>query len=120
MPYPEQRIDTVLRLQQTDGYWMADNHLWMTLDAIYLMTRTLRYCPHRFDDVRGAVRRIMGILMHDLYSPAGRKTALSPNLPVHSVTAAISIAAEAQQFLGAGEVITERPLKLVLDRRPFI
>jgi hypothetical protein len=36
------------------------------------------------------------------------------------LTAAISIAAEAQQFLGAQEVVTERPLRLVLDRRPFI
>jgi hypothetical protein len=58
--------------------------------------------------------------MRDLYSPAGRRTALSPKLPVHSVTAAISIAAEAQKFLGAQEVITDRPLRLVLDRRPFI
>ena len=120
MPYPEPRLDTVLRLQQADGYWMPDNHLWMTLDAIYLMTRTLRYCPHRFADVRASVRRIMGIMMRDVYSPEGRKTALSPKLAVHSVTAAVSIAAEAQMFLGAGEVITERPLKLVLDRRPFI
>lgn len=120
MPFPEQRIDTVLRLQQPDGYWMPDNHLWMTLDAIYLMTRTLRYCPHRFEDVRAVVRRTLGILMRDVYSPEGRAKTFTGKLAVHSVTAAISIAAEAQNFLGAAEVITERPLRLVLDRRPFI
>jgi hypothetical protein len=35
-------------------------------------------------------------------------------------TAAISIVAEAHQFLRAGEVITDHPLRLILDRRPFI
>jgi hypothetical protein len=120
MPYPEARIDAVLRTQQPDGYWRADNHLWLTLDAIYLMTRSLRYTTHRFDDVRTCVRRLMETLMRDVYSPEGRKTALAANLPVHSVTAAINIAAEVQRFLGAQEVITEQPLRLVLDRRPFI
>jgi len=120
MPYPERRIDSVIRLQLPDGYWMTTSHLWMTLDAIYLMTRTLRYCPHRFDDVRNVVLRVMGILMRDVFSAEGRKQTFTGRLAVHSVTAAISIAAEAQQFLGAKEVITERPLKLVLDRRPFI
>ena len=120
MPCPERRIDTVIRLQQPDGYWMESNHLWMTLDAIYLMTRTLRYCPYRFQDVRSVVRRVMGILMREVYSPEGRQKTFVGRLAVHTVTAAISIAAEAQQFLGAGEVITDRPLRLVLDRRPFI
>jgi hypothetical protein len=120
MPYPVQRIDTVIRLQQADGYWMKKNHLWMTLDAIYLMTRTLRCNPHRFDDVSAVVRRVMDVLMRDVFSSEGRKNTFTGNLAVHSLTAAISIAAEAQQFLGAQEVVTERPLRLVLDRRPFI
>jgi len=120
MPYPEARIDTVLRLQQADGYWMATNHLWMTLDAIFLMTRTLRYAPHRFDDVREVVRGVMTRLMTEVYSPAGRRATFTGRLTVHLVTAALSIAAEAQQFLGAQEVVTDWPLRLVLDRRPFI
>lgn len=120
MPYPEQRIDTVLRLQQPDGFWRPDSHLWMTLDAVYLMTRTLRYTTHRFDDVRDCVRRVMAVMMEEIYSPAGRKKSFTGRLTVHSVTAAINFAAEAQQFLGAQEVITDLPLRLVLDRRPFI
>jgi len=120
LPYPEARIDTVLRLQQADGYWLPSNHLWMTLDAIFLMTRTLRYCPHRFDDVRATVRRVMGILSREVYSPEGRRRTFVGHLAVHSATAAISIAAEAQKFLGAREVVTDQPLRLVLDRRPFI
>lgn len=120
MPFPEARIDSVIRLQLPDGYWLATNHLWMTLDAIFLMTRTLRYCPHRFDDVQNVVRRVMGILMREVFSAEGRAKTFTGRLAVHSITAAISIAAEAQQFLGAQEIVTDRPLRLVLDRRPFI
>lgn len=120
MPFPEKRIDSVLALQHSDGYWSPANYLWLTLDAIYLMTRTLRYCPHRFDDVRASVRRVMRTLQQAVYSPEGRKKAFAKGQAVHSLTAATAIAAEAQQFLGAQEVITDWPLKLVLDRRPFI
>jgi hypothetical protein len=120
MPFPEKRIDTILGLQRPDGYWLLDNPLWMTLDAIYLMTRTLRYSPHRYENVRASVQRSLRVLQHDIYSPDGRKKTFSKPGGVHLLTAAISIAAEAQQFLGAQEVVTDWPLKIVLDRRPFI
>lgn len=120
MPFPEARIDAVLRLQQPDGYWSPDNHLWLTLDAMYLLTRTLRSCPHRFADVVGLVRRLMTILERDVFSAEGRQRTFSGKMPVHSLTAAISIAAEAQIFLGHREIVTDQPLRLVLDRRPFI
>jgi hypothetical protein len=120
MPYPEKRIDTVLRLQQPDGYWHPTNHLWMMIDPMYLMTRTLRQSPHRFADVQECVRRMMRVLVRDVYSAEGRSQLLAGKMAAHSLTAALSIAAEAQQFLGVHEVITEKPLKLVLDRRPFI
>jgi hypothetical protein len=120
MPYPEQRIDAILRLQQPDGYWSADNRLWLTFDAMYLLTRTARYCTHRFPEVIGLVRRVTELLARDVFSPEGRAKAFSGKLPVHALTAAVSAAAEAQIFLGHREVISERPLRLILDRRPFI
>lgn len=120
LPYPERRIDAILGLQQPDGYWSPDNHLWLTLDAIYLLTRTSRYCTHRHAEIVALVRRMMKVLERDVFSPAGRAKTFAGKLPVHSLTAAISMAAEAQIFLGHREIITERPLRLVLDRRPFI
>jgi hypothetical protein len=120
MPYPEKRIDTVLGLQGSDGYWSDSNYLWMTLDAMYLMTRTLRYRPYRFEDVKGSVRRLMSTLEQAVYSAEGRKKAFATGQGVHLLTSATAIAAEAQQFLGEDEVMTDWPLKLVLDRRPFI
>lgn len=120
LPFAEQRIDTILRLQQPDGYWSADNHLWLTLDAVYLLTRTSRSCKHRFPEIVALVRRVMTYLEQDVFSPEGRARTFGGKLPVHSLTAAISMAAEAQLFLGHREVVTEDPLRLVLDRRPFI
>jgi hypothetical protein len=120
MPYPEKRIDTVLGLQREDGFWLEGNYLWLTLDAIYLMTRTLRYCAHREEEVRASVRRAVRAVETAAYSPEGRKRSFSKGQAVHAATVACAIGAEAQSFLGAGEVVTDWPLKLVLDRRPFI
>jgi hypothetical protein len=41
-------------------------------------------------------------------------------LAAHSCTAVVSLLAEAQRFLGPDEIVTTRPLRLVLDERPFI
>lgn len=120
MPYPEQRIDAILGLQQPDGYWAPDNHLWLTFDAMYLLTRASRVCPHRRDEIVAVVRRLMQLLATDVFSPEGRARTFVGKLPVHSLTAALSAAAEAQIFLGHREIITERPLRLIVDRRPFI
>jgi hypothetical protein len=120
MPFPQKRIDSVIGLQQPDGYWHPTNHLWLTLDAIYLMTRTLRYTAYRAGDVVRVVQRCMDVLMNDFYGADGRERFARDKMGVHSLTSAISIAAEAQQFLGADRVVTDWPLHLVLDRRPFI
>jgi hypothetical protein len=58
--------------------------------------------------------------MRDVYSAEGRKKIFTGRLAVHSVAAAISIAAESQRFLGSKEAITVWPLRLVGERRPFI
>jgi hypothetical protein len=120
MPYPERRIDTVLGLQREDGFWLPDNYLWLTLDAIYLMTRTLRYCEHRRAEVAASVRRALRAVEAAAWSMEGRKRSFAKGQAVHAATVACAIAAEGQLFLGAEEVVTDWPLKLVLDRRPFI
>ncbi len=119
-PYPRERIDAVLGTRQPDGYWHPDNKLWLSFDALYLLTRTLRYCPYRYDDIVACARDVMTHAMRDIFSPAGRAQVFSKRVTTHSVAAALCLAAEAQLFLGAHEVVTDRPLRLVLDRRPFM
>jgi len=121
MPHPEARIAAVLGLQQANGEWLAANPWWLTLDAMYLATRAARHCQRRVDDVSRCVRRVVALCHERVSSPADRRRYFAEaDLGVHTLTAAISIFAEAQQFLGAHEVVTDWPLQLVLDRRPFI
>lgn len=119
-PFPRERIDAVLGNVQPNGYWRDDNKLWLSFDALYLLTRTLRYCPHRYEDVVACARQVMTNAVRDIFSPEGRAQTFSKRVTTHSVAAALCLAAEAQLFLGSHEVVTERPLRLVLDRRPFI
>lgn len=120
MPYPEARVDAVLGLQHGDGFWTDASVLWVTLDALYLMTRTVERTGYRYDDVRHAARRVVDGLDAQVLHPERRSEHFGWYLGAHSLTAALSILAEAQRFLGHDEVVTDRPLRLVLDRRPFI
>jgi len=115
MPHPRQRIDAVLGLQRASGCWDEQNPLWLTLDAVYMLVRTLRRAEHRRSDVISAVRRSAAAIFERIGDPQAR-TALRP----HDLTAITALLAECQQFLGAGEVRTSLPLLAILDRRPFI
>jgi hypothetical protein len=116
LPHPEARIDTVLGLQQADGLWHPLNPVWLTLDAVYLMTRTVPQLPARRPDVEAAVRRVLDCYAATICTPEF----FTGPLAAHSCTAVVSLLAEAQRFLGADVVESEHPLRLVLDERPFI
>ena len=120
MPCPEARVDAILGLQLDNGEWHPGNPWWMTLDALYLLTRGVRHCHHRPDDARAAVRRTVATCCERVNDSAARQKYFGRYMGVHTFTAAVSILAEAQEFLGSQEVITNEPLRLVLDKRPFI
>ena len=120
LAHPEARIDAVLGLQADDGFWSADSKLWITLDAVYLLARACDRSGHRRDDVRRAVRAALTAFCEAVLAPAQRDEHFGWYLGTHWLTAAVSVLAEAQRFLGADEVRTDRPLRLVLDRRPFV
>jgi len=117
MPHAPARIDAILHLQQPDGLWHEPNPWWLTLDAVYLLTRGVQRCGHRRDDVAAAVRRAVDNRFAAVADPMA---AFRGRLGVHRLTAAISLFAEAQQLLGDQEIVTDKPLRLVLDQRPFI
>jgi hypothetical protein len=127
MPHAAARIDAVLGLQKADGFWHPTNHYWMTLDAIYLLTRSHRRGAHRGEDIRTSVLRALEALYPRLLDPASRdaicfgvRDGRGEPLGVHQLTAVLSLFAEAQNFLGSEAVLSEYPLRLVLDARPFI
>lgn len=120
MPYPDARVDAVLGLQRDGGDWQEGNPWWMTLDALYLLTRTVRHTHYRLDDVRAAAHRATALCLERVMDPGLRHEYFGEHFAVHSLNAAVCTFAEAQQFLGSEEIITEYPLQQVLDRRPFI
>jgi len=120
VPYPQQRIDAILGLQLPDGLWHEHNTWWMTLDAVYMMTRAVRQCGHRIEDVRAAVRKTLSNRYDVICDAKRREQQYLSHIGPHSATATLNLFAEAQQFLGSKQVVTDWPLQLVLDRRPFI
>jgi hypothetical protein len=120
MPYDQQRIDSILGLQRSNGEWRETNPWWLTLDAIYMLTRAESRTHHRSADVRAAVRKTLALCLDRVNDPAYRGKAFGGHMGVHTCTAAISLFAEVQQYLGVHEVLSEAPLHLVLDKRTFI
>jgi len=115
LPSARARMDAVLALQLPSGNWHEANPWWLTLDAIYMLTRDERRERYRTADVAAAVERALRAAVQRLDRPETRQ-AMSP----HTLTAVVSLLAVAQQFLGDEAVRSPRPLQLVLDRRPFI
>ena len=114
LPHAEARVAAVLANRVHDGLWHPENRRWLTLDGVYLLTRS------GVDGVADAVRDAVRIVEAESMTEPGRTWFDEWYLGVHDLTATVSTLAEAQRFLGPDEVVTEVPLRLVLDRRPFI
>jgi hypothetical protein len=120
MPHDRQRIDSILGLQLANGEWHEKNPWWLTLDALYMLTRAESRTQHRTADVHAAIRKTLALCLGRVNDPAYREKVFGGHMGVHTCTAAISLFAEGQQYLGAQEIITDAPLHLVLDKRTFI
>lgn len=116
LPHAAARTDTVLGLRTHDGLWHPENHRWLTLDAVYLLARAAPDDPR----VRATLREVLAIVTAESLSERGRAWFSEWYLGAHDLTATVSLLAEAQRLLGPDEVVTERQLRPVLDRRPFI
>lgn len=113
--YPEEMIDTTLRLwEENDFPYLGKNVSFAEIDWIYCLTRSSRLTAHRFDDVRKALRDF-----GDMYLPYVMELGKAGFNDLHSVFGMLCALAELQQTL-PGLTRTPRPLKLALDRRPFI
>lgn len=116
--YPEKMIDTCLDIfyeKRWDTLGRAVS--FAEIDWVYCLTRSMRQTAHRFVEGKEALRIFAEGYIDYLNS-------LDPDTDdglndLHTLFGSVCALAELQAAL-PGEITSEKPLKLVLDRRPFI
>jgi len=122
LPLPDKRATALLGLQQRNGLWDEHNPWWLTFDGVYMLGRAQ---PELTEAMKKKVTTAVKLAV-DTLAPraldAGQRKAdfVDAWMGVHMLTGAVSFFAYAQQLLGREAVVTEKPLRLVLDRRPYI
>lgn len=121
--YPERVIDSCITLMK-EGLGnesvpapMARYCSFIDIDVVYCLTRAMRKTPYRFDEARAMLEVYEEAYIQNMYRVANEEDVYFNDL--HCLFGAVCCLAELQQAL-PGTLITERPLRLVLDRRPFI
>ncbi len=119
LPGAGERSRAILGLQRPDGLWDPANPYWLTLDAVYLLSRAASRDDTPDSRAATAVYRALEALWPATVT-SGRMAAFGAPMGTHSVVAVLTCFAEAQRLLGPDVVITDGELANVLDRRPFI
>lgn len=87
------------------------------VDWVYCLNRSRRQTPHRFEEATDELKKFADMYIDFLNSIDYDKDEDFNDL--HLLFGMVCALAELQQAL-PGYICTERPLRLVLDRRPFI
>ncbi len=114
--YPEKMIDTCIDLWRTPGALperFGTRVHFLELDWIYCLNRASRQTAHRFDEIRQCLTDFCDSYYTYLMEADWNFVDL------HTLFGGISAFAELQQAI-PGLIVTNMPLRLVLDRRPFI
>lgn len=118
--YPDKMIDTCIAMYREhamDVHNFAKMVGFVEIDWVYCITRALRQCNHRFEECVEVITEFADAYLDFLLSQDPYTSKEMDDL--HMVFGALCCVAELQRFL-PGCVLTDKPLKLVLDRRPFI
>jgi hypothetical protein len=117
LPFPEALVDTCLILRERELYPFATSVGFAEVDWVYCLTRSLRQSGHRHLEATAALERFAERYVAFLESLDFERDEGWNDL--HRLFGAVCALAELQAAL-PGRLRTERPLRLVLDRRPFI
>lgn len=119
--YPEKIIDFCLEMM---GDYETHELLgvrkacdFINIDIVYSVTRSMRQTPHRFWECKQALEKYAQDYLQVLLTIDYDRDDSFNDL--HMLFGAVCCLAELQQAL-PGKLLTTRPLRLVLDRRPFI
>lgn len=119
LKYPEKLIDTCIYLYDNDllGETFGRQITFPEIDWVFALNRATRQSPHRFAEAKERLRdfayKYVGWLESLDYDTHDRANDL------HMLFGTVCALAELQAAL-PGEIVSTKPLRLVLDRRPFI
>jgi hypothetical protein len=117
LPYPPALVDTCLEIFERGTFPLGAFVWFAEIDWVHCLARSLRQSGHRFREVREAL-----LALAEVYIPFLCQIDLDEDeagSDLHRLFGATCALAELQAAL-PGDLRTERPLRLVLDRRPFI
>ncbi|MBQ8510049.1 MAG: hypothetical protein IJ493_09110 [Clostridia bacterium] len=121
-PYPEALIDCCLdRCHTPNGYTgyprFGEQFHYIEMDWVYCLNRASRQTPHRFHEIRQALYEFAAEYVNYLNQVEWESDPGADDL--HMLFGTLCCLAELQQAL-PGVIHSSEPLRLVLDRRPFI
>jgi len=117
--YPERMIDSCIKMFTENG--LPDNFMkncnFIEVDWLFCLTRAGRQTPHRYRERMALIEEFAEKYCSYMMSIDYEKDEGFNDL--HMLFGACCALAELQSAC-PGKIITEKPLRLVLDRRPFI
>jgi hypothetical protein len=115
--HAEALVETCLEIRSRALFPLCKSVGFAEIDWVYCLHRGVRQSGHRFEEAHDALRDFAREYVAHL-ATLDAKT--DPGLDdLHALFGAVCAIAELQGAL-PGEILTEQPWRLVLDRRPFI
>jgi hypothetical protein len=120
--YPEKAIDTCLEILHKNhkplyGEPFLAGISYAEIDWVYYLNRSVRQCGHRFDECRSAIEQAAEQYIDFLQQLDYANHEAFNDL--HKLFGMVCALSEFQQAL-PGQLLSDRPLRQVLDRRPYI
>ncbi|WP_232662978.1 hypothetical protein [Pseudonocardia sp. TRM90224] len=119
LPHPDAVIDTSLTLFHENPFPIALEHVgYPEVDWVFVINRAARQTAHRRDEVAAALSEVADRVAERV-NDEGHRNQDNYFRTVHGLLGTVCTVAELQQAV-PGSFHTPRPLRHVLDRRPFI
>lgn len=118
LPYPKELLDTCIKAY-LDGACMdfSKSVGWPDIDFTYLLARVQRRAGTRFEETQEILKEIADGLITQLLAMDTKKSETLNDLnTLFAIVCALAVLQDALP----GYIRTSKPLKLVLDKRPFL
>ena len=116
--YPEKVIDSCIGfMREHERYGMIKSCTFIDIDVVFCLNRAMRQTPYRFEEAKEELWKYAEKYV-DFMNGIDYENDEGFN-DLHMLFGAVCCLAELQMAL-PGKILTSKPLRLVLDRRPFI